>query len=43
MEKIVTIKLKDSSTEEEFQKMLLRMGKTGEEYIETCQEQIAKY
>ena len=42
MEKIVTIKLMDSYTEEEFQEMLLRRGKTEEEYIEICQEQIAE-
>ena len=42
MEKIVIIKLKDSDTEEEFQEMLLRRGKTEEEYIEICQEQIAE-
>ena len=42
MEKIVTIKLMDSYTEEEFQEMLLRRGKTEEEYIEICQEQIVE-
>lgn len=38
MEKIVTIKLKDSSTEEEFQAELGEM--TEEEYIEICQTQL---
>ena len=42
MEKIVTIRLEDSYTEKEFQEMLLRRGKTEEEYIEICQEQIAE-
>ena len=40
MEKIITIKLKDSYTEEEFQETLVETGKTEDEYVAISQEYI---